>query len=722
MKKINILKSLAMMLTLCPSIAFSQFDFYGPSPFGEILTNTYAQTWTPSTLSTIGNLRYVVIVDQATKSKAIMLNSTDIGQIEFNSIDSLDGANSTYGSMMRSIFQLVDQNTHAENDAGAGSGTYTPLNDKYKVNPLLHSLFSLNTGGGDTLINTNSGSFYIHEDNNAGYVLVEFGGTTASTTISATSQWSYNSGMDSIIENTGWTTKYLMISGNSLLWTTNIGSASDFTLMEATDLIDIEIAAASDFNPVSVTYQPNATAALPAVDSMSNSKIITDMSKDMDASYTNQLGNSGTATTAANTMLNAIETDLTTANESLRYPKQFYLDLRENMLSHKIASSDVYNARLGNNTIEHVYFTNATDDAGVRHPFMIIAAHASSARPNMLVDVNRPPGGSGGPGYAESQVTRHGKLGEFVLKIPLKDYGLITTLLDNDLSEISDLATEFDAAQSTTTVKDVYNYAATASCGIAVDGVTIYPAKNNNLRFAVVDAEVTSSGIHVGGGLELHYHADGHAYNGNGFNLYNLADYTGHDHPPVIGIAHDGIALFGRYETSFTSMTGYGVSLDSYGGHDHGDGFGYHYHAHTQSVVASVAPNPTFNEYFLLVGAWKGNINDIPGLSEVKMNQFGDNSISRYVGASYTEVGVLESLYPNEEVLIYPNPTQDKVTIKTKVPFFITVTNIDGQIVQTLKIKSGTTIVSLEEYSDGVYFMEGINGTDTFIKKIIVKK
>mgnify|MGYP007000111823 len=68
-------------------------------------------------------------------------------------------------------------------------------------------------------------------------------------------------------------------------------------------------------------------------------------------------------------------------------------------------------------------------------------------------------------------------------------------------------------------------------------GVTIYPSFNNNLRHTVEDAEITSSGIHVGGGLELHYHADAHAFNGNGINPYNISDYNSNDHPPVIGIS-----------------------------------------------------------------------------------------------------------------------------------------------------------------------------------------
>ena len=84
--------------------------------------------------------------------------------------------------------------------------------------------------------------------------------------------------------------------------------------------------------------------------------------------------------------------------------------------------------------------------------------------------------------------------------------------------------------------------------GIAVDGVKVYPSLNNTLNFASAASEISITGIHVGRGMDLHYHADGHAFNGNGLNLYNSVDYIGKSHPPMIAISYDGILLFGRYE------------------------------------------------------------------------------------------------------------------------------------------------------------------------------
>lgn len=711
-------KGAILFYLLLPTLLFGQFDFYGPKPFGDLLDNSFNQTWSPSAISGIENKKYVIIIDQATQTKAVMLNSDDRTVLELSSSLN-DVSNSTYGSLMRSIFQIVDRNTHFENDPGGGSGTYTPLSGEYRITPVLHSYYSMNASSADVANSTDSGSFYIFEESNTGYLLIEFEGTASSTTIKAVSQWEYDSSTETIVEVTSWNDKWLMINGANLIWTSSIGNATNFILADATELLDVEIGASSDFNPLNVSYQPNATTEIPEVESMEDSKIITDLNENtLGVSSFNQLGTSTAAATAAAAQLDEIETTLTNAGAQLMYPKEFYLELRENMLSHKITSTDIYNGRLDHNTIEHVYFTNAMDNSGVPHPFMVVAAHAISARPNLLLDVNRPPGGSGGPGYGESQVTRHGKLGGFLIKIPLKSYGLISTLDENDLSPYGDLASDYDATHGTTTVKDVYNYASTISSAVAVDGVSIYPAQNNNLRFAVADAEVTSSGIHVGGGLELHYHADGHAFNGNGINLYNISDYDDKNHPPVIGVAYDGVALFAKYETAYPTMIGIGLDLDDYGGHDHNDNFGYHYHAHTQNVTVD---NVAFDEHFLMVGAWRGNINSIPAFDGLKVGQLMDPDIARYVGGTLG-LGVDDFNESNLEVTLHPNPVNNILNINVKEAFTLTISDNLGRKIESINIASGTTSISLEDYSAGLYFFTGESSGRSFIKKIVVSK
>ena len=696
---------------------FSQFDFYGPESFNDILDNSFSTSWTPSSLSSIENRKYIVILDDISQTNIISLNANNKQQVELSTISNITGNTASYGSVLRSIFQIVDENTHFENDPGGGSGTYTPLSGKYKLNPVLHSYYSINSYPLTNALNTtDNGSYYVSQQTNTGYLLVEFVGSSASTLIKAVEQWEYSSSLDTLVENTSWISKYLTTNGTSLEWTSNISNATNFFIADASDIIDLEILDGSDFNPNNVSFKTNATASIPTnISAMSNSPLF-NLANNIDSYYVPQLDNSSSASVAASNTLDEIESTLTNNGSSLRYPKAFYLALRENILSHQISSSDIYNAELGYNTTEHVYFTNASDDNGIPHPFMVIGSHCLAARPNLLLDVNRPPGATPGAGYAQSEVTRHGKLGQFLVKIPLKNYGLVSTLLENDLSSFGDLASAYDAIQGSNTVKDEFNYAGTASIGMAVDGVTIYPSYNNNLRHTVEDAEITSSGIHVGGGLELHYHADAHAFNGNGINLYNISDYNSNDHPPVIGISYDGIALFGKHENSFLSMVGSQVSLDEYGGHDHGDGFGYHYHAHTQSAVGTVSPNNSFNQHILLVGAWKGNINNIPGFLEVKTSQLNDNTINRYVGVSYPGMGLISET--NSKISIHPNPTNDNITISVKDFSGNIKTEVYDVIGNNLQISNETTI-SLIDYARGIYLLKVVYGDRVEEMKVI---
>ena len=166
-----------------------------------------------------------------------------------------------------------------------------------------------------------------------------------------------------------------------------------------------------------------------------------------------------------------------------------------------------------------------------------------------------------------------------------------------------------------------YNYASISGIGVIIDGVSLYPVLNNTLTTAHKSAEITSTGIHVGQGMGLHYHANGYSAKSttNNLCLYNDADYTNRYHPPLIGFGLDGIALYGIYRSASSSMHGYSVALDSFGGHSHGS-YGYHYHAHTiqNSTTSNIdtitdgSVATTYKIHALMKGAWKGYINDIP--------------------------------------------------------------------------------------------------------------
>jgi hypothetical protein len=93
--------------------------------------------------------------------------------------------------------------------------------------------------------------------------------------------------------------------------------------------------------------------------------------------------------------------------------------------------------------------------------------------------------------------------------------------------------------------------------------------------------------------------------------LYSDSDYVNKTHPPLIGFGYDGIALFGRYRSSDTSMLGYTTTLDNFGAHNH-DGMGYHYHAHTVPNYPIANSTKTYTLQVLMKGAYIGKINSVP--------------------------------------------------------------------------------------------------------------
>lgn len=704
----------ALLVFLSVVVHAQSFEVHGPKTFSEILQQTFDVPWTPSEVSGIENLKHVILLDADSKSLAVKLDDESHLALNVNSIDSLSSSKANYSSLLRGIFQMVDINTKYE----------SALAGQYELHPLLHSYFAINADGSDAVV-SDAGSFYVAASD--GYLVFEMAGTATSTTIKAVAQYTYNSDNAAFENNDSWTAQWLKIDSDQLMLTATEGEATAFYLADPLDLIDYSLEVGSDFNPAGTEWQDNEFAAYPEdVWDYDDSALFGDQfTKDVDESYQDQFGSSEDANTAAEAALDEIVTTLDEDGESLRYDKSVYLEFRANLLSRTFGANDLYNSVLGESTVEYVYFTNAADDDGVRHPFMVIASHNASDGPNFLIDVARPPGDGEGAGYEEQSITRNGILEVKLVKIPLKDYGLIDNLEDNDLSPYGSLASDLqlDASEY-----DVYNYAGTASNGIAIDGVVIYPAYNNNLRFAAVDAEITSTGIHVGRGMGLHYHADGHGYNGNGLNLYNYTDYDGQDHPPIIGFAYDGIALFGKYEVNYPEMDGYDDELDDFGGHNH-SGFGYHYHAFSKETTYTDGENTVgpFNQHFLLVGAWKGDINDIPGFNEGSAAQLKDEDIGRFAGAPYDETtdsgGTTLSLEddPDNLIKVFPNPNTGIFSVEAAGIDELVLMDLNGKKLLSIEFSNGRADFNLSHIESGIYLLKGTGNQVSFKRKIVIR-
>ena len=734
---------LPALAILVPTADLFGSDVYGPRPFYQILESDLTEIWSPAPVSAIQNREHVLLVDAETMSYCLTVDPSDPSSLGVGDVSVLTGGTGTYGNAVRSMFQVLDLNT-AVLATESLTGTYT-------IHPWLTSYHAIDadadiaSGSASSVVIRDKNSFYMAEQGTIAFLVFTLTGTASSTTVQATSRYFYNSGSSDYEQDQSWSSDHwLKMDANSVSLTSNASEATAFMLADANDLIDVKVPAGSDFNPQSTDWQTNSFAAWPTGNDTpwdyDESQLNSDwFLEQVDDYYETQFGDSDEASAAASGALDAIETSLMDQGATLRYSKDVYLTFRESLLGYEFGAVDMYNSVLGEKTVENVYFTNAADDDGMYHPFMVIASHNAPAGPQFLIDVARPPGDGIEGVYEDQTITRNAVLENRLVKIPLRDYGLVSTLTDNDLSEYGTLAEDMGLTEDDWTVD---NYASLSSSAIAVDGAMIYPAFSNTLVYATFSAEITVSGIHVGRGMGFHYHADGHSFNGNGINLYNLSDYEGHTHPPIIGFVFDGIALFGKYESTYESMDGYDVVLDDYNGHTHGE-YGYHYHAFVTEVTQTEGPDTdTYDQHFLQRGAFKGLVNDVPGLFQVSTSQFMEDEYKRYVGATgtvdlgtrdadFSQIPTLFNLYQN-----YPNPFNPITSLRYDLPeqaqVTLTIYDLMGrevtQLVNTTQ-QAGDRSVQWDAtdsfgspVSAGIYFCQIRAGGFVKIRKMVLLK
>jgi hypothetical protein len=386
----------------------------------------------------------------------------------------------------------------------------------------------------------------------------------------------------------------------------------------------------SFMNPKSIAFVTNSAAPFMSkltTDSVENTT--TGIYSKVNSTYKSQVASVGTnaaTKTAATAMLLAIKTAVEANGEKLRYSTDVYTAYRDAALATKLVSDSIADGTPGQNLVPYVYFTNeyATSSTGVKtyHPFMVVVSYGNQASPNGLKDVPHPPGSSGST-YPNATVTRYSNLENYILAIPMKDYGQVTDVTTNvypsggtTTSVTTNLWYDMFSSATTSWIgKNIYTWADSTDNGILIDGSVMFPAFNNGLVPSHLAGELSASGCHVGqGGGGPHCHADGYQ-SGQGLTLYNDTDYVGKTHPPLLGFGYDGIALFGRYRTTTDSaMLGYGTLDSSFGAHDH-DSIGYHYHAHTVTNYTSVdqqGNSSTNDMYPLMKGAYVGSTNSIP--------------------------------------------------------------------------------------------------------------
>lgn len=383
-------------------------------------------------------------------------------------------------------------------------------------------------------------------------------------------------------------------------------SASKFYLYDSP--LDLDIP--TFINPKAIPYVNNGAAPSISKTSVAATEGTNGLiCSQINSTYKNQVsapGNDVTTKANAETKLESIKTQVESSGEKLRYSTSVYKTFREAALATKLVSDSIFDGTPGQNLVPYVYFTNEKDNSGKYHPFMIVVSYGNQASPNGLIDIPHPPGDGSG-GYATSKVTRFSNLENYIIAIPMKDYGQVTAVTDNVYNK-----TLWSDVVNTTAPKDVYTYADTADNGILFNGAVMFPAFNNTLVPSHLFGELSASGCHVGqGGGGPHCHMDGYQ-SGQSLSFYNDSDYSGKQHPPIIGFGYDGIALFAKYRSVIdNSMLGYNVALDSFGGHNH-DSIGYHYHAHTVENFTYLTFSGSTSMNVLMKGAYIGKTNSIP--------------------------------------------------------------------------------------------------------------
>ena len=137
-----------------------------------------------------------------------------------------------------------------------------------------------------------------------------------------------------------------------------------------------------------------------------------------------------------------------------------------------------------------------------------------------------------------------------------------------------------------------FNIPASGKVGSTITGQDIFPVFNNRALFTSENCEVDACNEHVGQGYgQPHLHGDPFGptclYSAANYTVDGVANWTAH--PPLIGIADDGLWIYGRYLSS--AAPGGSVALDICGGHSHGgsaygQGTSGGYHYHTQLIAA----------------------------------------------------------------------------------------------------------------------------------------
>jgi hypothetical protein len=578
-----------------PTAGVAQTVYHAPAPFASVLKSNYQAANLVSVSAMLHRGRYLISDSASATASAnyLTIGTSYSASTGFALESGAIATGSTYNTYLSKLVQVMadasgyfrlDSHLHPNNsiDADAADGNRLKFRNNFGKAAQTYGYVVFSYDGATKLLQARKRYKY-------SYDAVSFAASYTEDSSFAAANYYVNAAAGS----------YSLVAGAA--------SASKFYLYNS----PIDFSVPVDMNPLLTAPVSNAAAAFKsktttAATEGANGSIY----RSVNSTYRGQVltaGSDATTKTNADAMLAKIKTAVESKGEKLRYDTAVYTVFRDAALATTLVSDAIADGAPGQNLVPYVYFTNEQDASGNYHPFMIVVNYGNAASPHGLLDIPRPPGDGQGGGYQVQKVTRYSNLENYITRIPMKDYGVVTSVTENKLTAtlLSDVGGNILSA-------NVYSYASIADNGLLIDGSVMFPVFNNTLIPSQAVGELTASGCHVGqGGGGPHCHADG-SQSGNGVRLYNDSDYVGKSHPPLIGFGYDGVALFGVYRAGTdTAMLGSGTALDGFGGHAH-DGIGYHYHAHLVPNYPLAGSATGYTLHVLMKGAYIGKINSVP--------------------------------------------------------------------------------------------------------------
>ena len=585
----------AASASFTPTAGVAQTVYHAPAPFASVLKSSYQAASLVSVNAMLHRGRYLISDSASATASAnyLTIGTSYSASTGFALESAAIATGSTYNTYLSKLVQVMadasgyfrlDSHLHPNNsiDADAADGNRLKFRNNFGKAAQTYGYVVFSYDGATKLLQARKRYKY-------SYDAVSFAASYTEDSSFAAANYYVNAAAGF----------YSLVAGAA--------SASKFYLYNS----PIDFSVPVDMNPLLTAPVSNAAAAFKsktttAATEGANGSIY----RSVNSTYRGQVltaGSDATTKTNADAMLAKIKTAVESKGEKLRYDTAVYTVFRDAALATTLVSDAIADGAPGQNLVPYVYFTNEQDASGNYHPFMIVVNYGNPASPHGLLDIPRPPGDGQGGGYQVQKVTRYSNLENYITRIPMKDYGVVTSVTENKLTAtlLSDVGGNILSA-------NVYSYASIADNGLLIDGSVMFPVFNNTLIPSQAVGELTASGCHVGqGGGGPHCHADG-SQSGNGVRLYNDSDYVGKSHPPLIGFGYDGVALFGVYRAGTdTAMLGSGTALDGFGGHAH-DGIGYHYHAHLVPNYPLAGSATGYTLHVLMKGAYIGKINSVP--------------------------------------------------------------------------------------------------------------